>query len=82
MFSLLSGLWQYIWQKVEFNCILLGLDNAGKTVYFTTSTKHTKTIKAFLEQLKFKYSGLEPLPPHKLTPTVGLNSTLYILNEY
>lgn len=32
MFSLLSGLWQYMFAKPQFQVLLLGLDNAGKTV--------------------------------------------------
>ncbi len=32
MFSLLGGLWQYMFQKKEYYVLILGLDNAGKTV--------------------------------------------------
>ena len=32
MFTLLSGLWKYLFQKDEFFVVILGLDNAGKTV--------------------------------------------------
>lgn len=32
MFTLLSGLWKYIFQKDEYFILILGLDNAGKTV--------------------------------------------------
>ena len=32
MFSLLSGLWRYIFHKDEYYVLLLGLDNAGKSV--------------------------------------------------
>lgn len=32
MYTLLSGLWRYIRQKDEYNVLILGLDNAGKTV--------------------------------------------------
>ena len=32
MFTLLSGLWRYMFQKDEFNILIVGLDNAGKTV--------------------------------------------------
>jgi len=32
MYTLLSGLYKYIVQKEEYYIIILGLDNAGKTV--------------------------------------------------
>ena len=32
MFALLSGLWKYLFQKDEYFVLILGLDNAGKTV--------------------------------------------------
>ena len=32
MFTLLSGLWKYVFQKDEYFVLILGLDNAGKTV--------------------------------------------------
>ena len=32
MFTLLSGLWKYSFQKDEYFVLILGLDNAGKTV--------------------------------------------------
>lgn len=32
MYTLLSGLWKYMFQKDEYNVLILGLDNAGKTV--------------------------------------------------
>ena len=34
MYTLLSGLWKYAFQKDEFFILILGLDNAGKTVSF------------------------------------------------
>ena len=33
MFTLLRGLWNYFFQKDEFFVVILGLDNAGKTVW-------------------------------------------------
>ena len=41
MFTLLSGLWKYIFQKDEYCLLILGLDNAGKTVCRTKVQKHT-----------------------------------------
>lgn len=32
MFTLLYGLWKYLFQKDEYFILILGLDNAGKTV--------------------------------------------------
>jgi len=32
MYTLLSGLWRYVFQKDEYFVLILGLDNAGKTV--------------------------------------------------
>lgn len=32
MFTLLSGLWKYLFQKDEYCILILGLDNAGKSV--------------------------------------------------
>lgn len=34
MFTLLSGLWKYLFQKDEYCILILGLDNAGKSVRF------------------------------------------------
>lgn len=32
MFTLLRGLWKYFFRKDEYYVLILGLDNAGKTV--------------------------------------------------
>lgn len=32
MYTLLSGLYQYLTQKEEYYVLIIGLDNAGKTV--------------------------------------------------
>lgn len=32
MFTLLRGLWKYFFRKDEYYVVILGLDNAGKTV--------------------------------------------------
>lgn len=32
MFTLLRGLWKYFFRKDEYYIVILGLDNAGKTV--------------------------------------------------
>lgn len=60
MYTLLSGLWRYIRQKDEYNVLILGLDNAGKTTY--------------LEQTKMKFtSNYQGMSLNKITTTVGLN---------
>lgn len=32
MFSLMSGIWSYMFSKTEFHVLILGIDKAGKTV--------------------------------------------------
>lgn len=32
MFSLVKGIWDHYTQKPSFNILIIGLDNAGKTV--------------------------------------------------
>ncbi|XP_010521340.1 PREDICTED: ADP-ribosylation factor-related protein 1 isoform X1 [Tarenaya hassleriana] len=59
MFSLIYGMWKYMFSKTEFHVLILGIDKAGKTT--------------FLEKLKSIYSISEGLPPDRIVPTVGLN---------
>uniref|UniRef100_A0A0D6QRQ6 Uncharacterized protein n=1 Tax=Araucaria cunninghamii TaxID=56994 RepID=A0A0D6QRQ6_ARACU len=59
MFSLLYGLWKYLFSKTEFHVLILGIDKAGKTT--------------LLEKLKTMFSDSEGLPPDRIVPTVGLN---------
>ena len=35
MFALFSGLWKYLFQKDEYCILILGLDNAGKSVRYS-----------------------------------------------
>jgi len=60
MFTLLYGLWKYLFQKDEYYALILGLDNAGKTTY--------------LEQTKTKFNrNYKGTNLNKITTTVGLN---------
>eukprot|EP00245_Coleochaete_scutata_P005616 TRINITY_DN19277_c0_g1_i1.p1 TRINITY_DN19277_c0_g1~~TRINITY_DN19277_c0_g1_i1.p1 ORF type:complete len:204 (-),score=44.08 TRINITY_DN19277_c0_g1_i1:123-734(-) len=59
MFSLLFGLWKYLFSKAEFHVLILGVDKAGKTT--------------LLERVKTIYTDFEGLPPDRIVPTVGLN---------
>lgn len=59
MFSLLYGLWEYLFRKEELHVLILGVDKAGKTT--------------LLERLKTMYGDLPGTDPDKILPTVGLN---------
>ncbi|RKP07565.1 ADP-ribosylation factor family-domain-containing protein [Thamnocephalis sphaerospora] len=67
MYTLFSGLYAHMTQKEEYNVIILGLDNAGKTT--------------LLEQVKQVYLGVRALPPEKITPTVGMNIGKVVVNR-
>ncbi|XP_069099373.1 ADP-ribosylation factor-related protein 1 isoform X1 [Pleurodeles waltl] len=60
MYTLLSGLYRYVFQKDEYCILILGLDNAGKTT--------------FLEQTKTRFNrNYKGMSLSKITTTVGLN---------
>lgn len=61
MYTLLSGLYKYMFRKDEYCVLILGLDNAGKTT--------------FLEQSKTRFNkNYKAMSFSKITTTVGLNS--------
>ena len=60
MFSLLYGLWQYVFKKDDYFVLILGLDNSGKTTFL----EHTKI------NFNKRYKGVNL---SRITSTVGLN---------
>ncbi|OQS04540.1 ADP-ribosylation factor-related protein [Thraustotheca clavata] len=68
MFSLLVGLWDYLFSKAEVHVLIIGLDYAGKTT--------------LLEQLKSHFGKKPGIPLEKIPPTVGLNTKKRIDAEY
>ncbi|XP_008291583.1 ADP-ribosylation factor-related protein 1 [Stegastes partitus] len=69
MYTLLSGLYKYMFQKDEYCVLILGLDNAGKTT--------------FLEQTKTKFSkNYKGMNLSKITTTVGLNTLQAVTGCY
>lgn len=86
MFSLILGFWRLFFRRTEFHILILGVDNAGKTVRvprpplspISASSRFSCLCAALarqslLERIKSIFTGLEPLPPGKVPPTVGLN---------
>ncbi|XP_060540316.1 ADP-ribosylation factor-related protein 1 isoform X2 [Pantherophis guttatus] len=60
MYTLLSGLYKYMFRRDEYCILILGLDNAGKTT--------------FLEQTKTRFNkAYKGMSLSKITTTVGLN---------
>jgi len=59
MYHLLTGLVKHLTRKEEFNVIILGLDNAGKTT--------------FLEKVKDTFSDVPGISADKIAPTIGQN---------
>jgi len=59
MFSLIAGFWRMLFAKVQYQVLILGLDDSGKTT--------------LLEHLRHLYSGSPSPRDLKIPPTVGLN---------
>jgi hypothetical protein len=89
MFGLVYGLFEQAFAKKEYYALILGLDNAGKTVD-TFDPPHlglgvaaqppllplVLLWQTLLERMKASYGEKkEALPPDRIAPTVGLNST-------
>jgi hypothetical protein len=90
MFGLLYGLFEQAFAKKEYYALILGLDNAGKTVHHPPSPQNHHSLRrsacadtccfngfgqTLLERMKATYGEKEALPPDRIAPTVGLNST-------
>lgn len=80
MYTLLHGFYKYLTQKDEYCVVILGLDNAGKTVSdFDSDTSAavnnaTFSWQTYLEAAKTKFTkNYKGLNPAKITTTVGLN---------
>lgn len=60
MYTLLSGLYKYMFQKDEYCVLILGLDNAGKTVHDTTIWIWTRrmTLLTVVQSSPFVYMQL------------------------
>ncbi|GAB5356424.1 hypothetical protein AAMO2058_000288600 [Amorphochlora amoebiformis] len=64
MYSLLSGLYRYMTEKVQYQVLVLGLDYAGKT------TLKEQCQRIFGDKNKL---GTPSIIQERMTPTVGLN---------
>lgn len=81
MYTLLHGLYKYLVQKDEYFILILGLDNAGKTVRRSkrcevndVGTVITDCSQTYLEAAKTKFTkNYKGMNPSKITTTVGLN---------
>lgn len=59
MFSLMQGLWHYLFDKPNLHILVIGLDHAGKS--------------SLLERIKTMYNTTPGLSMEKITPTIGMN---------
>lgn len=60
MFSLMSGFYKYMFQKDEYFVLILGLDNAGKTVSLLRITSVLSIINVYIYKksiLNFMFPG-------------------------
>lgn len=69
-----TGLLQVWLRKDEFNVVILGLDNAGKTVSSLTAHEDALTpSQTFLEKVKTTFTDTPGLDPDRIAPTIGQN---------
>lgn len=84
MYTLLHGFYKYLVQKDEYCILILGLDNAGKTVRMPPLFRDMQSFRldillilysqTYLEAAKTKLSkNYKGIHPTKITTTVGLN---------
>jgi ADP-ribosylation factor related protein 1 len=85
MYTLLSGLWHHLSRRDEYYVLLVGLDEAGKTVRMFRVGRERRdlgarqrTFVAHLQTLLERLKALanpryNPLPREKITSTVGMN---------
>jgi len=88
MFSLLTGFWHYLFSKQEYNVLILGLDNSGKTTLLEelkrvkppskpyTSHEDEDKIKVG-RSINHSSTGEAEKPRRQVSPTVGLNVGRY-----
>ena len=89
MYTLLSGYWKYFFQKEEYNVLILGLDNAGKTVsvptgrkwWFINSKLHENLklvikIKLITDKFLFTYSTVNCIFIDLLSSKFSLSNVL------
>lgn len=85
MYTLLHGFYKYIIQKDEYCVLILGLDNAGKTVGNARKSPNVIVVgtrkllflfllQTYLEATKTKFTKkYKAMNPNRITTTVGLN---------
>jgi hypothetical protein len=69
--------------KPDVNVLIVGLDNAGKTVSYVCgvpagSEGDLLVSQTLLEQIKGIYSKARPIAPARIPPTVGMNSCVRV----
>jgi ADP-ribosylation factor related protein 1 len=69
-------------RKDEFNVVILGLDNAGKTVRGSAMIGGAISTlcrpQTFLEKVKTLFTDAPGLDPDRIAPTIGQNSALLV----
>lgn len=78
-FSLIGGFFDWLCSKPDVNILIVGLDNAGKTVRGPPPPPFPLApdcvcVQTMLEQIKGIYTKATAIPPSRIPPTVGMNS--------